>query len=158
MEKLVIYKAAITCGFFVLMLNYEMVLKPSPSIMLKVRLQRIGKRNQAYFRVVVVEHTTKPKGRYLELLGSYDPHKDVINVKGERIKYWITKGAQLSDTVNNLLVERKVIDGKKVKVWKAKKKEQKVVPEASTMPIQPAEVKEKKEPEAAPATELTANP
>ena len=129
--------------------------------MLKIRLQRIGKRNQAYFRVVVTEHTTKPKGRYLELLGSYDPHKDTVTVKGERVKYWIDKGAQLSDTVNNLLVERKIIDGKKVKVWKAKKKENKIAPEASTTPVppaKPAEEKEKKEPKTAPATELTANP
>lgn len=126
--------------------------------MLKIRLQRIGKRNKAYFRVVVTEHTTKPKGRYLELLGSYDPHKDTINVKGERVKYWIEKGAKLSDTVNNLLVERKIIEGKKVKVWKAKKREQKIIPEAPTIPAKPAEEKEKKEPEETSATGLTANP
>lgn len=90
--------------------------------MLKVRLQRIGKRGQAYFRVVVVEHTTRPKGKYLELLGSYDPHKNEINVKGERVKYWISKGAKMSPTVNNLLVGRKIIEGEKVQVWKAKKK------------------------------------
>jgi small subunit ribosomal protein S16 len=90
--------------------------------MLKVRLQRIGKRGQAYFRVVVVEHTTRPKGKYLELLGSYDPHKNEINIKGERVKYWISKGAKMSPTVNNLLVGRKIIEGEKVQVWKAKRK------------------------------------
>lgn len=90
--------------------------------MLKIRLQRIGKRGQAYFRVVVTEHTTRPKGKYLELLGSYDPHKNEINIKGEKVKYWISKGAQMSPTVNNLLVARKIIEGEKVQVWKAKKK------------------------------------
>jgi small subunit ribosomal protein S16 len=93
--------------------------------MLKIRLQRIGKRGQAYFRVVVTEHTTRPKGKYLELLGSYDPHQNVITVKGERVKYWISKGALMSPTVNNLLVGKKIIEGEKVQVWKAKKNSKK---------------------------------
>src|SRR3990167_3466712 len=88
--------------------------------MLKIRLQRIGKRGQAYFRVIVTEHTQKPKGRFLELLGNYDPHKNVVNVKKERIEYWVSKGAQFSPTVNNLLVGRDIIKGEKVQVWKPK--------------------------------------
>lgn len=90
--------------------------------MLMVRLQRIGKRGQAYFRIVVTEHTTKPKGRYLELLGSYDPHKKILNAKADRIKHWLSVGAKLSPTVNNLLINNKVIEGEKVKAWTAKKK------------------------------------
>lgn len=90
--------------------------------MLKIRLQRIGKKGQAYFRVIVTEHTQKPKGRYLELLGSYDPHKNIITVKKERVEHWMSKGAQLSPTVNNLLVGREIIKGEKIQVWKAKKK------------------------------------
>ena len=90
--------------------------------MLKIRLQRIGKRGQAYFRVVVTERTQKPKGRFLELLGTYNPHEDKVNVKKERVSFWLSKGAQASPTVNNLLVGRKVIEGKKVQAWKAKKK------------------------------------
>lgn len=104
--------------------------------MLKIRLQRIGKRGQAYFRVVVLEHTQKPKGRYLEDLGSYDPHAKVFNVKKERIEHWITKGAQLSDTVNNLIVGRKIIEGEKVTIWKPrpKKKAQTAPAEAPVVP------------------------
>ena len=90
--------------------------------MLKIRLQRIGKRGQAYFRIVVTEHTTKPKGKYLELLGSYDPHKNEVKADGERIKYWLSQGAKLSETANNLLVDRKIIEGEKVKAWRPKKK------------------------------------
>lgn len=90
--------------------------------MLKIRLQRIGKRGQAYFRVVVTEHTQKPKGKYLELLGSYDPHKNEINVDAERVKHWLGQGAHMSDTVNNLLVGKGVVEGEKVQVWKPKKK------------------------------------
>ena len=102
----------------------EMVLRLS-QYMLKIRLQRIGRKNQAYFRVVVLEHTVKPKGRYLELLGSYDPHKNAVTVKEERIKYWMGKGAKLSATINNLLVERKLIEGEKMMSWKPKKKSKK---------------------------------
>ena len=90
--------------------------------MLKIRLSRIGKRGQAYFRVVVVEHTKKPKGEYLELLGTYNPHEKVLKVKKERIDYWISKGAQPSPTVNNLLVNHKIWDKPKVQSWKPKKK------------------------------------
>ena len=89
--------------------------------MLKIRLQRIGKRGQAYFRIVVTEHTKKPKGKYLELLGSYDPHKKDMKVESQKIKDWISKGAKMSPTVNNLLVDRKIIDGEKVKSWRPKK-------------------------------------
>jgi small subunit ribosomal protein S16 len=90
--------------------------------MLKIRLQRTGKRGQAYFKVVVTEHTQKPKGQYLELLGSYDPHKNKITVDIEKVKHWLGQGAKMSETVNNLLVGRGVIEGEKVTVWKPKKK------------------------------------
>lgn len=90
--------------------------------MLKIRLQRIGKKGQAYFRIVVTEHTQKPKGRFVEDLGNYDPHKNTINAKKERIEYWMSNGAQPSPTVNNLLVGREIIKGEKVKAWKPKKK------------------------------------
>lgn len=82
----------------------------------------MGKRGQAYFRVVVVEHTKKPKGKVLELLGSYDPHKKVFNVKKERVEYWTGNGAQISPTVNNLMVNYKVWDKPKMESWKPKVK------------------------------------
>ena len=72
--------------------------------MLKIRLQRIGKKGQAYFRIVAVEHTKKPQGKYLELLGSYNPHEKQFKAEKERIEYWLSKGAQISPTVNNLMV------------------------------------------------------
>lgn len=92
--------------------------------MLIIRLQRTGKRGQAYFRVVILEHTSRPQGKYLELLGSYNPHQKEFKVKKDRIEYWISKGAQVSPTVNNLLVNYKVWDKPKMQSWKPKKKEQ----------------------------------
>lgn len=88
--------------------------------MLKIRLQRTGKKGQAYFRLVVTEHTVKPKGKYLELLGSYDPHKNNLKAKKDRVEYWLSKGAKLSETANNILVDRQIIVGEKVKAWRPK--------------------------------------
>lgn len=107
--------------------------------MLMIRLQRIGKRGQAYFRVVVVEHTKKTKGEFLELLGSYNPHQKELHAKKERIDYWVSKGAQPSPTVNNLLINHKIWgpEHTKVQSWKPKKKEAK-----------PEEVKTEKKQEA----------
>lgn len=90
--------------------------------MLNVRLQRIGKRGQAYFRVIIAEHTKKPKGKVLELLGNYDPHQKKFVVQKDRIEYWISKGAQVTPTVNNLMVNYKVWDKPKKESWKPKKK------------------------------------
>ena len=112
--------------------------------MLKIRLQRIGKRGQAYFKVVVTEHTTKTKGKYLELLGSYDPHQKELKIDADKVKHWMGQGAQLSPTVNNLLISKKIIEGEKVKAWKPKKKDKE--PEAAATP-KPLENKAEAKPE-----------
>lgn len=91
--------------------------------MLMIRLQRTGKRGQAYFRVVILEHSSRVKGKFLELLGSYNPHEKQFKVAKERIEYWLSKGAQLSPTVNNLLVNYKIMDRPKVQSWKPKKRQ-----------------------------------
>lgn len=93
-----------------------------------MRLQRIGKKGQAYFRIIVTEHTKKPQGEYLELLGSYDPHKKTLLTKKDRIEHWISKGVQLSPTVNNLLVNNKIITAPKMLSWKPKVTEKPAAP------------------------------
>ena len=102
--------------------------------MLKIRLQRTGKRGQAYFRVVIVEHARKPRGKFLELLGSYDPHKKDLKVNMEKLNGWVSKGAQASPTVNNLLVNYKYWDKPKVQSWKPKKKEKNETAPATPQP------------------------
>lgn len=85
--------------------------------MLKIRLARIGRKNDPTFRVVVTEHTRGPKsGNHIEILGNYNPKMDDVTLDGERIKYWISNGAQVSDTVHNILVGQKIIEGKKINV------------------------------------------
>jgi small subunit ribosomal protein S16 len=85
--------------------------------MLTIRLSRVGSKNDSSFRVIVVESKRKPQpGKYLEMVGSYDPRVDRVELKAERIKHWIGHGAQVSDTVHNLLVSQKVIDAKKINI------------------------------------------
>lgn len=114
--------------------------------MLKIRLQRTGKRGQAYFRIIIAEHTKKPKGKVLELLGSYDPHKKELRAEKDRIEYWISKGAQISPTVNNLLVNYKYWDKPKMASWKPKRNPQPTTndqqPEAKVEKPKEAESKE----------------
>jgi small subunit ribosomal protein S16 len=83
--------------------------------MLTIKLSRIGKKNQPMYRLMITEKSRDPYGRALELLGSYNPVSKALEVKQDRIKYWIGKGAQLSPTVHNLLVGNKIIDGEKIK-------------------------------------------
>ncbi|KKU85713.1 MAG: 30S ribosomal protein S16 [Parcubacteria group bacterium GW2011_GWA1_47_9] len=119
--------------------------------MLKVRLQRVGKRGQAYFRVVVVEHTKKPKGKILELLGSYNPHQKEFKANKERIEYWISCGAQISPTANNLLVNYKIWDRPKMQSWKPKRSNKKQ--EASDKPEETELKAQNSKPEEAPKEE-----
>lgn len=98
--------------------------------MLKIRLQRIGRKNDPAFRVVLTDSKNSTKsGRFLELLGTYNPKvldkKLRLSFIDDRIKYWLSKGAQLSDTMHNFLVHEKIIEGKKVNVLPKKKPTQK---------------------------------
>lgn len=83
--------------------------------MLKIRLQRVGRKNDPSFRVVVTESQNGPKsGKALEVVGSYDARHGKPQLKADKIKYWISKGAKVSDTVSNMLVKLKVIEGKTI--------------------------------------------
>lgn len=81
--------------------------------MLTIRLSRTGKRKQPYYRLIVSEKSKDPWGRYLELLGNYNPRSKQANFKKERIEYWLSQGAQTSPTVKNLLINLEIISGKK---------------------------------------------
>ncbi|OGI63346.1 30S ribosomal protein S16 [Candidatus Nomurabacteria bacterium RIFCSPHIGHO2_01_FULL_40_12] len=90
--------------------------------MLKIRLQRIGRKNDPSFRVVLTDSKNSTKsGRFLEILGTYNPKAGEKILIADRIKYWMSKGAKCSDTMHNFLVHDKVIEGKKVNVLPKKK-------------------------------------
>lgn len=81
--------------------------------MLAIRFNRVGKKNQAAFRVVLQEKTKAPGRRHVEVLGSWNPHTKEAVLKNDRILHWIGQGAEVSDSVHNLLVKQGVIEGEK---------------------------------------------
>ena len=77
--------------------------------MLMIRLARIGKKKHPFYRVVVTEKTRPRNGRFVEIVGTYDPSKKpaAVVLDQERVKYWMRKGAQPSDTVRSFIRNQK---------------------------------------------------
>ena len=85
--------------------------------MLMIRLQRTGRKHEPTFRVVLTDSKNGPKsGKYLENLGWYDTRikNKTDQMDTEKIKHWMSKGAQISVTLHNYLITQKVITGKKI--------------------------------------------
>ncbi|MDO8481622.1 MAG: 30S ribosomal protein S16 [bacterium] len=83
--------------------------------MLKIRLQRIGRKNMPAFRIIVAEHTRGPKtGNIVEKVGTYNPKTKEKQFNADRIKYWLSVGAKASGTVHNMLVSANIISGTKI--------------------------------------------
>ena len=80
-------------------------------------MQRIGRKNDPAYRIVVIEHTRGPKsGNFVEQVGSYNPKTKDLQLKDDRVKYWISVGAQPGGTVHNMLVNKGVIKADKINV------------------------------------------
>ncbi len=139
--------------------------------MLKIRLQRIGRKNDPSFRVVVIEHTRGPKsGDFVERVGSYNPKTKQTDLKAERITHWLSVGAQASGRVHNMLVSAGIIKADKINVLPKKspvvkekeeaedkeetKEEVKEDGNEEATEEKPEEVKEEKAEEAAPTEEV----
>jgi small subunit ribosomal protein S16 len=89
--------------------------------MLKIRLQRIGRKNEPAFRLVVTDSKNAAQsGKFLEILGTHTVKSDAVSFKKDRILHWIKNGAQVSDTAHNMLVKQGVIEGKKKNVLSKK--------------------------------------
>lgn len=118
-----------------------------------IRLQRTGRKHEPTFRVVLTDSKNGPKsGKYLENLGWYDTRlkNKPEQVNTERVKYWISKGAQVSLTLHNFLVSNHIIQGKKknalpkkthIKKEEVKKEEIKTTEPVSMESIPTEEVK-----------------
>ncbi len=89
--------------------------------MLKMRLQRTGRKNNPSYRVIVTDSRNAAKrGKSVDLLGSYDPLKGRFTINSEKAKLWLSRGVQPSDTIYNFLVSEKIIEGKKKNVLSKK--------------------------------------
>ncbi len=76
-----------------------------------IRLRREGAKNRPYYRVVVADNRSPRDGKFIEIIGTYDPNQTGQNSSFslERAEYWISKGAQPSDTVRSLIKKQKQI-------------------------------------------------
>jgi len=127
--------------------------------MLAIKLQRIGKKHQPSYRVVVAEKRSKMAAPPVEDLGSYNPFTKATTVKKERVLHWVKMGAQPTITMNNLLVKEGLITGNAiaVKMPKAVAKVVAVVEEKAAAPAEEvAVVEEAPVAEAAPEAEAAA--
>lgn len=114
--------------------------------MLVIRLQRIGKKHEPHYRLVVAEKRSKLIAPPVEDLGSYNPSTKKTTLNKERIAYWIAKGAKPSVTAHNLLVKEGAVEAPKIKlVFKVEPKEAVAVEAAA-----PAEASEAPAEEPAP--------
>jgi len=85
--------------------------------MLKMRLQRIGRKNQPSFRVIVTDsRNAQIRGRHVDIVGTYEPRQGTFVIDAEKAKKWLSQGVQPSDTIYNFLVEKKIIEGRKKNV------------------------------------------
>ncbi|MEK7159785.1 MAG: 30S ribosomal protein S16 [Patescibacteria group bacterium] len=89
--------------------------------MVVIKLSRVGKRSKPAYRLIVLDRTKDPWGAFLENVGNYNPRSKELNLNVDRIKYWLSKGAQPSNTVHNMFVTKGVIEAKKKRVSRVSK-------------------------------------
>lgn len=89
----------------------------------RIRMQRLGRRNAPFYRISAIDQRTRRDGRVIEQLGWYDPiAKDAakqLNLNEERVKHWLSVGAQPSETVRDMLAKRNLVDTGR---WEADRK------------------------------------
>lgn len=110
--------------------------------MLRLKLQRIGKKKQAFFRLIVQEKARDPHDKNAEILGWYNPYTKAKELKKERIAYWLSQGAEPTDTLHNLFVDEGLITDKKEKTFKISKKRKEKIAEKNKKAIEASAMKE----------------
>jgi len=111
--------------------------------MLMIRFQRIGRTNDPAFRIVLTERSRAAQaGNIVEQLGTYNPKSKAFTLDEARVKEWIAKGAQPTDSIRNFLITKGVLAGKKVNVLPKKKPLAPSAPVAAEMPEPPSEAVE----------------
>lgn len=127
--------------------------------MVRLRLQRLGRTNRSFFRISAMDKRSRRDGPFIEQIGWYDPEASEdakkVGLNEERAKYWLSKGAQPSDTVRDILARRNLIDKGP---WEAERARQREVLKKNLEKAAAAPAEAKKEGEAAPAAEAKAKP
>ncbi|HHX75933.1 MAG TPA: 30S ribosomal protein S16 [Acholeplasmataceae bacterium] len=76
----------------------------------KLRLQRFGNHKRPFYRIVAADSKAPRDGKFLEILGTYEPIKGTVDVNSEKVQVWINKGAKPTDTVKSLFKKFNVLD------------------------------------------------
>lgn len=87
--------------------------------MLSIRFSRKGKKSSPLYSLIVVEKSKDPWGDYIEKLGTFNPHTKAVDFNADRIKHWLSIGAQATPTVHNLLVSQGIIKADKIRAGKS---------------------------------------
>jgi small subunit ribosomal protein S16 len=115
--------------------------------MLKIKLRRVGKKKQPTYKIIILEKEKDPWGDFLEQLGYYNPfaqgQQQQVNIKKDRIKYWLSVGAQPTDTVHNILVDHGILKAKKKNVSSLGKKYKEKIKKENETKKQPQKEKTK---------------
>ena len=106
-----------------------------------IRLRREGTKNRPYYKVVVADRRSPRDGKFIEIIGTYDPKVPGRNstLKIDRVEYWLRKGAQPSDTVRSLINKNKEPAATAEPAAKTEQSEQQSVSEPSSPPAPPAD-------------------
>lgn len=119
-----------------------------------IRLQRVGRKKSPSYRLVLAEKARDTQGKATEILGTYNPvlKEKTLDLKTDRITYWLGQGAQASETVHNLLIKEGVLSGdKKKSVAISKKRQAKIAEKKGAEEEAKKAVEEKEKQEAADA-------
>ncbi len=86
--------------------------------MLKIRLSRVGKKKEPFYRIVVCDSRTPRNGKFIERIGEYNVLNDppLVNVDKEKAIYWLSKGAQISSTVKDIFTKQNIFKSTKKSV------------------------------------------
>ena len=127
--------------------------------MLKIRLRRTGQKHQPSYRIVVADKDSPRDGRFVEILGHYNPRTEPVTfeVKADRVQHWVSQGAQPTETVHRLLHARGIIETEPPKrVTKPSNAEREAAAKAEADAKAAAEAKAAEEAAAAKAAEEAA--
>ena len=125
--------------------------------MLSIRLSRVGTKKAPVYRVVVMPKHNDPWAIAKEILGHYNPRKQPreLVLNADRVKHWLSQGAQPTDTVLNLLIDEKIVEGEKRSVTSlSKKRRGRLEEKATEATAKAAEVAAKAKDAQAPAAEV----
>lgn len=76
---------------------------------LRIRLARFGRSHHPIYRIVVMDAKSPREGKYVDILGTYDPIRKDLQIKEEKVKDWLSKGAEVTDRAKSLLRSAKIL-------------------------------------------------